>query len=240
MTDIGKIRLSEYKLIIFDWDGTLVDSSSAYEIWDKLYVERFYNTSLPLEYFRDLTSRVKNIRPGHSENEYFRYLDKEFGSGNTPIEEMWRNIYSLAPEIQGTIQYKTGAPEALRALRLATKAKITLATNSEQRDIAFFSSKGSRTAKYIAPNQYFDKVITRDDIENPKPHPESFQKMIDHFSINPRETLIFEDSLHGLTAAKGVNADVVLLSDNIHSVKLKGMADYSIDSWQEIIELLKR
>lgn len=239
MKNAQEINLRKYKLIIFDWDGTLVDSSSAYDAWDKLYVERFYNVNLPIGYFKNLANKIKKVDPGQSENEYFRYLDTEFGSGNTPIEEIWRNIYTLAPEIQSRIQYKRGAPRALKELRSATTAKITLATNSEQRDVAFFSSDQSSTAAQLSPIHYFDKIITLDDVNYPKPHPESFQKMIDYFSLEPQEVLIFEDSLPGLTAATATNADVVLFNDeSVDHSDLIGMADYSIKSWEEIIELL--
>lgn len=236
-----KLDLNRYELIIFDWDGTLVDSLSAYEAWDKQYVEKFYGVDLPIEYFKDLAGKMKKIDPGRSENQYFRYLDELYGAGNTAIDQIWENIYSLAPEIQSKIEYKKDAPELLKRLKQATKAHITLATNSEQRDIAFFSSESSCTARHILPTHYFDKIITLNDVDNPKPHPESFQKIIDHFSVDPKKVLIFEDSVHGVVAAKAAGADVVLFNDNnleIHDIA--GKMDYIIKGWREVIELLNR
>lgn len=234
-----KLDLNHYELIIFDWDGTLVDSLLAYQTWDKKYVEIFYGVDLPIEYFKELASKMKKVEPGQSENQYFRYLDEQYGDGNTPIDQIWKNIYSLAPEIQSKIEYKKYAPEMLKRLRQTTKAHITLATNSEQRDIEFFSSEGSRTVLQIIPANYFDKIITLNDVDNPKPHPESFQKIIDHFSVEPKKVLIFEDSFNGVVAAKATGADVVLFDDNsfaIYDIVVK--TDYIVKGWREVIELL--
>lgn len=239
MKALKELNLRKYKLIIFDWDGTLVDSLSAYEIWDKLYVKKFYGADMPLGYFKELATKIKKVDPGRSEDKYFQYLDKKFGNGSLLIEEMWKNIYSLAPEIQSKIIYKEHASELLKKLRLTTDAHIALATNSEQRDIAFFSSKDSATAQFVSPVDYFDKIITLNDVDNPKPHPESFQKIIDHFSVDASKVLIFEDSIHGIVAAKGSGADVALFDDA--GLELPGavdIADYTFSSWKEIIDLL--
>lgn len=240
MRALKKLDLHDYELIIFDWDGTLVDSLSAYEMWDKLYVEKFYGVEMPLEYFKELTKRIKKVDPGRSEDEYFRYLDKKFGDGGIPIKEIWRNVYSLAPEIQSKIIYKRHAVDLLNKLRLMTSAYIALSTNSEQRDIAFFSSKESATARFISPIEYFDKIITLNDINQPKPHSESFQKVIDYFSVDASKVLVFEDSVHGVVAAKGSRADVVFFDDeNLKLSEAMDIADYTCNSWKEIINILK-
>jgi len=239
MKALKELDIHKYELIIFDWDGTLVDSLSAYEMWDKLYVEKFYGVEMSLEYFEELAARIKRVDPGRSEDEYFRYLDKKFGDGNVPIEEIWRNIYSLAPEIQSKIAYKEHATDLLKKLRLTTNANIALATNSQHRDIAFFSSIESATARFVSPIEYFDKIITLNDINNPKPDPESFQRIIDHFFVDASKVLIFEDSAHGVIAAKKTGADVVLFDDE--DLKLSEaieIADYTFNNWKEIIDLL--
>lgn len=239
MNNEQRLDVSKYKLIIFDWDGTLVDSLPMYKVWDQLYVERFYDVKLPLEYFEELTRKIKQTNPGRSEDEYFLYLDRMFGDGKTAIEMIWKNIYSLAPEIQRSITYKPDAPVMLRKLRVATNAKIALATNAELKDIAFFSSDDSLTAKTLPPIGYFDKIVTLDDVQNPKPHPESFQKVVEHFSLDAEDVLVFEDSLHGLMAAKAAGLSTVLVSDgSLMDSQVEELADYTIHHWREIIEQL--
>lgn len=239
MNTLRELSIRDYELIIFDWDGTLVDSLSAYEMWDKLYVEKFYGAKVPLEYFKELTARIKKVDPGRSEDKYFRHLDKKFGDGNLPIAEIWRNVYSLAPEIQSKVTYKQHATDLLKRLRLTTSAHIALATNSERRDIEFFSSKLSATARFISPVEYFDKIITLDDIDKPKPHPESFRKIIDHFLVDASKVLIFEDSFHGVVAAKESGADVVLFDDaTTKPTEVVDIADFVFCSWGEVIDLL--
>lgn len=239
MKELKELDIHKYELIIFDWDGTLVDSLSAYEMWDRVYVKKFYGVEMPLEYFKELAAKIKRVDPGRSEDEYFRYLDKKFGHGNIPIEEIWKNVYSLAPEIQSKITYKKFAADMLKKLRLATTANIALATNSEKRDIAFFSSIESATARFVSPMEYFDKIITLDDVHDPKPDPESFQRIIDYFFVDARKVLIFEDSIYGVIAAKKTGADVVLLDDEeLRPSKAINITDYTCKSWREIIDLI--
>ncbi len=231
-----KLSLNKYKLIIFDWDGTLVDSLESYEKWDRLYVQRFYGVDLSPQYFKDLIRDLKSVKPGSSEDEYFLYLDNKHGNGSTPIEKIWENIYSLAPDIQSQITYKDGAPELLKLLRSNTRAYLALATNAEKRDIEFFSSSSSQTASDLSPIEFFDSIVTSDDIKNRKPDPETFQKVIERYKVMPSEVLIFEDSVNGIMAAKSSGADVVAVFGNDEANEL---ADITIANWGELQSMLQ-
>jgi phosphoglycolate phosphatase len=41
---------------------------------------------------------------------------------------------------------------------------------------------------------YFDLVVTSLDVRNPKPHPESIEKIMETFQVEPRETVFVGDS----------------------------------------------
>ena len=49
--------------------------------------------------------------------------------------------------------------------------------------------------------EYMDLVISNEDVQNSKPHPEMYWKAISMMSKLPEETLIVEDSPYGLLAA---------------------------------------
>lgn len=70
---------------------------------------------------------------------------------------------------------------------------------------------------------YFDITIASDEVDRAKPDPEGYLKIMNYFSISPANTLIIEDSPHGIKAAKSSGATVyeVSASDevNIHLLK---------------------
>lgn len=235
---IQEIKLKKYKVIVFDWDGTLVDSHGAYVEWDKLYLKTFYGVEKPVEYFQELSSRLKEVTIGNAENKYFRHLDTVYGDGNTPMNEIWDRIHQLAPRLQGEIEYRARAVEVLHLLREIEGVKLAISTNSSIKDLQFFSSSQSKTAPILSPLEFFDYIVTSDDLENVKPHPESYQKVIEHFGIDPTEVLVFEDSLKGVRSAKRAGASVASVryeyaeSDKDEIVAL---SDFYIDTWQELL-----
>lgn len=230
-----KLSLSKYKLIIFDWDGTLVDSVNCYKAWDKRYVKKFYNVDLPLTYFEDLSKELKDLTPSTKESRYFRYLDETHGDGTTASEKIWENIYSLAPEIQGEVMYQPNAVAFLQTLRSSSNVRLALGTNAELRDIRFFSSKHSKTAEHLSPLDFFDSVVTSDDVDRLKPHPETFEKLIKMHDVNPTEVLIFEDSMNGVRAARSSGADVVAIHAD---EKVNQLANFSLSDWAAALSLL--
>lgn len=69
------------------------------------------------------------------------------------------------------------------------------------------------TLETIGYDQYFDIVITANDIENPKPHPETFLKCAELMGITPKDCIVFEDGILGITAAKEAGMTVIDVND---------------------------
>jgi HAD superfamily hydrolase (TIGR01509 family) len=238
MKAMAEVNLKDYELFIFDWDGTLVDSLGVYRDLDKLFVEEFYGVSKPVEYFYKMSNKIKTGAINNSEEDYYRYLDELFGGGKTGMDVIWENIYRYAPIVQAKIDYKPHAHKVLEVLKEKYQKPITLSTGSGIKDIVFFSSEGSKTADKIKPLEYFNKIITFDDVENPKPHPESYKKITEYFNIVPEKTLVFEDSLSGLKSAKSAGMDVLIIFDKHWKDdlgELQRLADYYIDKWADFL-----
>jgi HAD superfamily hydrolase (TIGR01509 family) len=56
---------------------------------------------------------------------------------------------------------------------------------------------------------YFDLVLTNEDVAKSKPDPEIYTLAMKRLEVLPEETIIFEDSPHGVMAAKKSKAKVV-------------------------------
>lgn len=70
-----------------------------------------------------------------------------------------------------------------------------------------------KTLEIIEMQQYFNTVITSDDIEKPKPHPETFLKCANLMGVSPKDCVVFEDGILGIQAAKEAGMMVVDVND---------------------------
>jgi dTDP-glucose pyrophosphorylase len=79
--------------------------------------------------------------------------------------------------------------------------------------------------------EYFDLIISNEDVKNSKPHPEMYWKAISFMSVLPEETLIIEDSPYGLLAASRSKSHVLRvlkpndvtyekINNKLHDIKL--------------------
>ncbi len=58
-----------------------------------------------------------------------------------------------------------------------------------------------RTLEVTSLRQYFDIIITANDVENFKPHPETFLRCAELMHVEPRYIEVFEDGDLGIEAA---------------------------------------
>lgn len=79
----------------------------------------------------------------------------------------------------------------------------------------------------------FDVIVTGDQIENGKPNPETYVKVLGHLNINPKEAIVFEDAESGIKAAKAAGAWCIAVKGNRQFEQDTELADASIDSFDE-------
>lgn len=60
---------------------------------------------------------------------------------------------------------------------------------------------------------YFDLILSNQDVDNNKPHPEIYLKAMELLEVKPEETIIVEDNPHGVEAARGSGAKVIVVPD---------------------------
>lgn len=61
--------------------------------------------------------------------------------------------------------------------------------------------------------QYIDLILSNEDVEHSKPHPEIYQTAMEHFGLKPDECLILEDNEHGIAAARASGGHVMVVND---------------------------
>lgn len=84
---------------------------------------------------------------------------------------------------------------------------LALVTNDEHENLL-------RDVNSTRPDllKYFSVIITRDDVQEPKPAPEPYERAAALLGVNPEQLLVIEDSDVGASAALAAGAQVLLLA----------------------------
>jgi len=238
MKPITELDMNKYQVAAFDWDGTLVDSPRKYREIDKMFVEENYNVCISHDEMNQVFDKKWAEYQGDNFwNDYYESLDREFGDGQKTGENILRKRQIYVEKVQKTIEYKSRAPEVLRKIRENHTLDLVLATNSEMVDVDFISENSSSVSEALKPDEFFDKIWTLDNVENRKPHPEIYQKIMSHFAIKESGLIVFEDSLSGVKAAKSAGADVLVVHDensNYERDEINQVADFYVRDWGEL------
>jgi len=81
-------------------------------------------------------------------------------------------------------------------------------------------------------------ILTRENVQNIKPHPEVYLNVLQAFNLRPEECLIIEDSLVGVEAANHAGIEVVAMYDqhSAHEIDLiKAKANYYVENFAELL-----
>ena len=78
----------------------------------------------------------------------------------------------------------------------------------------------------------FDFILTSEDFSKSKPDPECFIKGMEKMGVKPENTIVFEDSIHGLGAGRASGAYVVGLTTTNPADVVKRLADIVIDDFE--------
>ena len=172
------------KGIIFDLDGTLVDSVGfyfdalvdalrkfGYDISEKEFRKKYVGAN-PADIFKHFAS--ENHIPDDKEEELESAFDKK-------------------PDKIDDIQLFPGVREMLE--RLHGRLKLCLASSSD-------SAYVDRVIDHLNIRKYFDLIITGDMVAETKPNPAIFNLAVERMGLEKNQVVILEDSLNGFLAAK--------------------------------------
>jgi len=182
------------KLIIFDLDGVLVEAKKIhYDALNRALA--FFNTNFIIGEDEHL-----NKYDGLKTNQKLQMLTEQKGLPKELHSEVWElkqnhtidELKKLKPneQIISTIE------------KLSKDGyKIACCSNSIRKTVLTVLSK-------LEIIEYFDYIISNEDVNNSKPHPEIYWTAMSKLSFLPEETLIVEDSPHGLQAAYRSNSHI--------------------------------
>lgn len=199
--------LEKYKVVVFDWDGTIMDSiahivmcvqqasiANALPVPDESSVRNIIGLSLP-EAFQVLYG------PEYS-NEFERFRDN-YKAQYVINDDVTLPIFDYVPELLATLSERG--------------IKLSVATGKGRRglDNALARSELSH---------FFAWSRTSDEAQS-KPAPDMLLQTASYFNVSPQECIMIGDSIHDLNMAKNAGMDSIGVSFGAHSKEVLMQAE---------------
>lgn len=236
-------NIKNLDLVIFDLDGTLIDSNGTNNYLDVKLVQSFGEEKSSEEIIleRDEFFNATNWQ-GDIYLNYCEYLKNKYNL-NSSKEEILQYRRDLSKELSKNIKLKPNADTVIKYLK-SNNIKLALATVSRRETIDIYMTENKNIKEKCNFQEYFDYIITKDDVKLKKPNPEVYNRIIDKFNISDlSRCVVIEDSLTGVMAAKGAGLTVIVMYDKYSDKdreKINEIADYSVADFKELLELFKK
>lgn len=194
------------KVVAFDCDGVLFDSRASNAA--------YYNYILAHFGRPPMAPAAVDYVHAHTVFESLAYLFSDL----TDLSDVL--AYCRQVDYRQFIPLMVPEPHVREFLQfLRGRFATAVATNRTTTTQAVFAYHGLA--------EYFDLIVSAADVPRPKPHPDQFQKICQHFGINPAEAIYFGDSIVDQEFAR--NAGVKLVAFRNPALK----ADYYLDSFAD-------
>ncbi len=242
MKKLDNLDILNKKCIIFDLDGTLIDSIGTWNKSDIYLIEKFSPQNITLREDVIQLEREKFLRNNYEEDIYKKYADYLINkySLNISNKALEKERLKIANYYLRQIKFKDKAPDLIKRLK-KLKYLLVLASNTSCKQIDLYNDENKFMREKLILKKTFDLILTSKEVSRKKPHPEIYLKVLSSFSLFPKECLIFEDSLTGIMAAQEAGIEVVNVYDKYSDIDRKAinnLTTYAIDNYEEFIKFL--
>lgn len=178
-------KMNDIKALLLDMDGIVIDSEPIHEEAQRIIFGEF-NLDVPESVYPSFK--------GMAEAEVFKRVVREYADGNGDVDAL---VAAKERTYRGLLADLQLIPGALSFIRSARKSyRMALTTSAVRADQQFAFEKFDLA-------RYFEAVVTAEDIEKPKPHPQPYLTTAERLSVDPEACLVVEDSINGIRSALG-------------------------------------
>ncbi len=211
------------RAVIFDMDGTLIDTEKYYRIfWPKALAEFGYH--MTDEQALSMRSLGRPFAPAQLKKWFGEDLDYY------AVRQRRKDMMEECLDREG-IRRKPGALELVQRLRAdGITTAIATATDPE------------RTAKYLkltGLEGYFDRLISATQVKEGKPSPDIYLFACEQLGLAPEDCLAVEDSPNGVLSAYRAGCKVVMVPDQTRPEEEMKKYLYAVaESLDEVYEII--
>lgn len=215
---------NQIKAVIFDLDGTLVDSMG---LWRDIDIE--FLSARGIEYKDDLQEKIEGM--SFTETAVFCKDYYKLTESVEELKEIWNQM--AEDKYRYEVQLKPGVMGFLEELK-RRGIKMGIATSNSKELIAAVNE-----AYHF--DRYISCVVTSCSVNKGKPAPDVYLEAARQLSVLPEECLVFEDIVKGIEAGKNAGMLVCAVEDSFSAEqreRKKAISDYYIESYDEIRQMM--
>lgn len=213
--------LEDIQAVIFDLDGTLVDSMW---VWED--IDRDYFRQHGLEVPDGLQQRLSGM--SFTETADFLKTEFQFSDSVEEMKETWNRM--AEDKYQKEVPLKAGVCNFLKYLK-ENGIKTGVATSNSRHLVEL-------TLKARGIDKYMDSVHTACEVQHGKPAPDIYLLVAEDLQVAPEHCLVFEDIVEGIWAGKRAGMRTCAIADKASEAiweEKQREADYAIWDYNELI-----
>ncbi len=214
--DLNFKKSNSIQAVIFDMDGTLIDSEP---LWKEAEIEVFKRAGL------HLTEKMLQDDLGLSTIDAVKFWLADLECDKESYNQLTRDINEKAEEM---IQKKGKImPGVDKVLEFFKRNDLPMAVASSSR-----MSLIESVVKKHGLGKYFQLLYSADNEPLGKPHPGIFLSVAAKMNVDPKCCVVFEDSVNGILSAKAAQMKVVAFLSNGNRKDTKyNIADMKLESF---------
>ena len=212
--------MSKIKGLIFDLDGVLVNTKKLHFDALNLALKKLNLKEISYVDHLNIYDGLPTVKKLEILNKK-KIVDKKFNKTIKQIKQkntlkLLNNYIKFNPKIHNTFS------------KLSKNYKISLATNAVKKTLDLCLKK-------LRINKFISFKYSNEDVSNNKPHPEVYFKCLVNMGLKPSQTLIFEDSHHGVMAAQDSGC-LLYTVKNISDINYSNIVNIIKDSNKNIMK----
>lgn len=225
--DAAKINISDLQAIIFDFDGTLVDSEP---VWKSTFFDLFkkdYGVEVPQKILWENTGGGVDLSVLNISNKLeLKMSEAEIESVAQRLhEKMQNNILEYLPLREGVTK--------VFDLAKANSIQMAVCTASTNELIESYFSK-------LGMQELFGVVVSTSDsdMQHRKPYPFPYLETLRLLNVEANKTLVIEDSPKGITSSVLAGIDTVAIHNPfLDLTNLENKPKFVVQDFLQVLEL---
>lgn len=209
--------MHKFSCFVFDIDGTIISTNELIFASFNHVTKKYLSRTLSNEEIIALFGPPEDI-----------ILEEWFGDKAVQVKSDYYKFYT--DNLKSMTKGIDGLEDVLKLIK------------SKSIPMAIFTGKGRKTSlitlEYLGMLDYFDLIVTGDDVPNHKPSPDGLVKILDHYKFNPEEVILIGDAPSDIEAAKsaGVKSATVLWDCYAEEEVYKLKSDYYFSTVNELMK----